>query len=79
MLHSIYNTTTASSSVYTVSAYVKANGKNVAWYYISNSGSTNGTNNNLDDFRSDDTSTAGTVSRKWWNTNRNNKWKMPNG
>jgi hypothetical protein len=38
----IYNTTTASSSVYTVSAYVKANGKNVAWLY-SNSGSTNGT------------------------------------
>ena len=38
----IYNTTTASSSVYTVSAYVKANGKNVAWLY-SNSSSTNGT------------------------------------
>jgi hypothetical protein len=38
----IYNTTTASSSVYTVSAYVKANGKNVAWLY-SNSASTNGT------------------------------------
>jgi hypothetical protein len=38
----IYNTTTASSSVYTISAYVKANGKNVAWLYVASS-SANGT------------------------------------
>ena len=37
----IYNSTTASSSIYTISAYVKANGKNVAWLYI-NSSNTNG-------------------------------------
>lgn len=33
----IYNTTTGSSSKYTISAYVKADGLNVCWLYISSS------------------------------------------
>ena len=37
----MHNSTTASSSTYTISAFVKASGKNVVWFYI-NSASNNG-------------------------------------
>ena len=37
----MHNSTTASSSIYTMSAFVKASGKNVVWFYI-NSSSQNG-------------------------------------
>jgi hypothetical protein len=32
------STTTSSASIYTISAFVKASGKNVAWFYINSSG-----------------------------------------